>query len=158
MDEDYADDDYADDDEFAGDEYVVGEESPKPAPASVPSRIKGAAKPAAPAPAAYHNLAAALASAKRLQDASVAATHASELAARSLPPNHRWHKVMGTTLRRLRDISLSISFVEHSIRPSGQALSQPSIFDGAPEGLFATRGAASLPELHGSPKKGGMGA
>ena len=107
---------------------------------------------------AYHNLAAALASAKRLQDASVAATHASELAARSLPPNHRWHKVMGTTLRRLRDINLSISFVEHSIRPSGQALSQPSIFDGAPEGLFATRGAASLPELHGSPKKGGRGA
>ena len=38
------------------------------------------------------------------------------------------------------------------------ALSQPSIFDGAPEGLFATRGAASLPELHGSPKKGGRGA
>ena len=34
-----------------------------------------------------------------------------ELAAR-LPPNHRWHKVMGTTLRRLRDINLSISFVE----------------------------------------------
>ena len=48
MDEDYADDDYADDDEFAGDEYVVGEESPKPAPAAVPSRIKGATKPAAP--------------------------------------------------------------------------------------------------------------
>ena len=47
---------------------------------------------------------------------------------------------------------------EDSIRPSGQALSQPSIFDGAPEGLFATRGAASLPELHGSPKKGGRGA
>ena len=77
--------------------------------------------------------------------------------ARSLPPNHRWHKVMGTTLRRLRDINLSISFVEHSIRPSGggQVLSQPSIFDGAPEELFLTRGAVSLPELHSPAQKKG---
>jgi tetratricopeptide (TPR) repeat protein len=65
----------------------------------------------------YHNLAVQLAHAKQLQQASAMANVAETLAARALPSKHRWAKQIAATVHRVRDLHVSLSFVEHSLRP-----------------------------------------
>jgi len=66
----------------------------------------------------YHNLAVQLAYLQQLQHASGTAKVAQQLVTQALPAKHRWVRHISSSARRLRDMHLSTSFVEHSLRPS----------------------------------------
>ena len=66
---------------------------------------------------AYHNLAVELAYVQRLQDASAMIHVADELASQSIPAKHRWARAICASVQRLRDLHVTNSFVQHSLRP-----------------------------------------
>lgn len=65
----------------------------------------------------YHNLAVQMAYLQQLQHASGTAKVAQQLVTQALPAKHRWVRHISSSARRLRDMHLSTSFVEHSLRP-----------------------------------------
>ena len=66
---------------------------------------------------AYHNLAVELACLQKMQDAVAMASVAEQLVGRALPPKHRWTKQIRSASRRLRDLLVSTTFLQHAIRP-----------------------------------------
>lgn len=65
----------------------------------------------------YHNLAVQMAYLQQLQHAAGTAKVAQQLVTQALPAKHRWVRHILSSARRLRDMHLSTSFVEHSLRP-----------------------------------------